>query len=170
MEVFQMNIILIGMPGAGKSTIGVVLAKTLGYEFVDTDLIIQQREGRLLQELIDSQGMETFLDMESRAVTSVDCDRAIIATGGSVIFREAAMKHLQAMGKVIFLDVPYDEIERRVSNITTRGIAISGGATLKDVYKQRYPYYMKYHDFKVDCMGKHVEDIVNEVVEIINSK
>ncbi len=127
------NVILIGMPGAGKSTIGVVLAKTLGMNFVDSDLVVQNRENRLLQNIINEEGMDYFLECEEEAVLSIEGNRMVVATGGSVIYRKAAMEHLRALGRVIYLDVSYTEIERRVNNITTRGIAIRHGATLKDV-------------------------------------
>lgn len=159
------NIILIGMPGAGKSTVGVILAKTLGYEFIDTDLIIQKRERSLLQALINKQGMETFLDLESAAVQSVQGEQMVIATGGSVIYKEEAMKHLKSLGTLIFLDVPYKEIERRIHNITTRGIAIKGGATLKDMFDERYPYYIKYKDFSVEYVSKSLEKVVEEIIK-----
>ena len=159
------NMILIGMPGAGKSTIGVVLAKSLGMKFVDSDLVIQEGEQRLLQDIINTDGMEVFLDCEEEAVLTLQCAKSIIATGGSVIYRKDAMDHLGTLGKVIYLDVSYEEIERRVNNITTRGIAIREGATLRDIYDERTAYYQSYKDITIDCDGKTVEDIVDEIVD-----
>ncbi len=161
------NIILIGMPGAGKSTIGVVLAKTLGYEFIDTDLVIQQVEGHLLQEIINSDGMAAFLDIEATAVKTVTCTDSVIATGGSVVYRDQGMAHLKGLGQVVFLDVAYDEIERRINNITTRGIAIREGATLKDIYNERKDLYQQYQDITIRCDGKTVEEVIAEIIEII---
>lgn len=158
------NVILIGMPGAGKSTIGVVLAKTLGMNFVDTDLVIQNKENSLLQKMINEEGMEHFLDCEEQAVLTIEGDRMVVATGGSVIYREGAMAHLRTLGRLVYLDVSYMEIERRVNNITTRGIAIRDGATLKDVYEERAAYYNRYLDVAIACDGETVENIVDAIV------
>lgn len=157
------NIVLIGMPGAGKSTIGVVLAKTLGMKFVDSDLVIQEREGRLLQDIINKEGMDNFLDCEEGAILTIAGKNMVIATGGSVVYRKGAMDHLKAIGKVVYLDVTYKEIERRVNNITTRGIAIREGATLQDVYNERSLYYKTYQDVTIPCDGQSVEDIVDAI-------
>jgi shikimate kinase len=157
------NIILIGMPGAGKSTIGVVLDKTLGFTFRDSDLVIQERENRLLQEIIDDIGMESFLDVEEEAVLTIDASKSVIATGGSVIFRHRAIEHLRKMGDIIYLQVSYEEIERRVNNITTRGIAMGKGHTLKDVYDQRVELYEKYADKVINCDNKNLEEIVKDI-------
>lgn len=161
------NMVLIGMPGAGKSTIGVVLAKTLGFTFIDSDLVIQKRENRLLQEIIDDIGMEKFLDIEKEAVLSIDVSKSIIATGGSVIFRHETMEHLKELGDIIYLKVSYEEIERRVNNITTRGIAMAKGHTLKDVYDQRVELYEKYANIVIDCDDKNLEEIVKDIKDSI---
>lgn len=161
------NMVLIGMPGAGKSTIGVVLAKTLGFTFIDSDLVIQKRENRLLQEIIDDIGMERFLDVEKEAVLSIDVSKSIIATGGSVIFRNETMEHLKELGDIIYLKVSYEEIERRVNNITTRGIAMAKGHTLKDVYDQRVELYEKYANIVIDCDDKNLEEIVKDIKDSI---
>ncbi|WP_273327401.1 shikimate kinase [Vallitalea guaymasensis] len=161
------NMVLIGMPGAGKSTIGVVLAKTLGFTFIDSDLVIQKRENRLLQEIIDDIGMEKFLDIEKEAVLSIDVSKSIIATGGSVIFRHETMEHLKELGDIIYLKVSYEEIERRVNNITTRGIAMAKGHTLKDVYDQRVELYEKYANKVIECDDKSLEEIVKDIKDSI---
>ena len=160
------NIVLTGMPGAGKSTIGVVLAKTLGFTFIDSDLVIQQRENRLLQEIIDDIGMEKFLDVEKEAVMSIVARQSIIATGGSVVFKNESMEYLRKCGTIVYLKVPYEEIEKRVNNITTRGIAMDKGHTLKDVYDQRIKLYEQYADVTIDCDGKSLEDIVKKIKDI----
>lgn len=163
----DMNIILIGMPGSGKSTVGVILAKSLGVDFIDTDLLIQHREHRLLQDIIDKDGIDFFLDRECDAVLSVDCDHAVIATGGSVILREEAMAHLKKNGTVIFLDVPVSELESRLSNIKTRGVAAEKGETVKDIYNKRISLYKKFADITVDASALSREETVNIICEYL---
>lgn len=159
------NIVLIGMPGCGKSTVGVILAKTLGIGFVDTDLIIQQQEKRLLQNIIDTNGIEYFLDCEARAVKSLDCDNCVIATGGSVVYREDAVEHLKKNGKVIYLDVPLGEIKKRLNNISTRGIAAQKNDTIDDIYNERVCLYNKYADITLKLDGISVEQTVEKIVK-----
>ena len=158
-------ITLIGMPGSGKSTVGVLLAKALGYQFIDTDLVLQQREGALLQDILDQRGVEAFLDAEEAAVKALDCTRAVIAPGGSVVCRPGGMARLKELGPVVYLHVPLSELERRVDNITTRGIAMAPGQTLADVYAAREPLYRKYADLTVDVTGGNtLEQTVAAVV------
>ena len=135
---------LIGMPGSGKSTVGVLLAKALGFDFLDTDLLLQRREGMYLQDILERRGIEAFLDAEEAAVRSLTCQNTVIAPGGSVVCRRGAMEHLRALGPVLYLRVPLPELERRVNNITTRGIAMAPGQTLGDVYARRAPLYEQY--------------------------
>ena len=161
------NIILVGMPGAGKSTVGVLLAKTLGYAFLDTDLVIQQREGALLQSLVDSLGVEAFLDVEADAICSVECRGTVIAPGGSAVCRERAMEHLRALGRVLYLRVPLPELERRIDNITTRGIAMAPGQTLADLYAYRTPLYEGCADLTVDTAGQTLEESVSAVLRAL---
>ncbi len=161
------NIVLIGMPGCGKSTVGVILAKTLGVGFVDTDLIIQQREKRLLQEIIDNDGIERFLDCEEDAIKSLDCENSIVATGGSVVFREESMTHLKKNGKIIFLNVSLDEIKKRLDNISTRGVAADKTQTIDDIYNQRFPLYEKYADYILDLDNSNVEETVEKICNLI---
>ena len=139
------------MPGSGKSTVGVLLAKLLGYQFLDVDLLIQEREGALLQEILDSRGTQAFLDAEEAAVRSLNCRRTVIAPGGSAVCREGAALHLKAMGPVVYLRVPLEELERRIQNLSTRGVAMEPGQTLADVMAYRAPLYDKYADLTVDC-------------------
>ena len=157
------NIILIGMPGCGKSTVGVILAKTLGVGFVDTDLVIQQRENRLLQNIIDVDGIDYFLDCEAQAVKTVDCDNSVIATGGSVVYREDAIEHLKKNGKIVYLDVPLDEIKRRLNNISTRGIAAKKNDSIDDIYNERVALYNKYADIIIKTDGEYVEKTVEKI-------
>lgn len=145
------NIILTGMPGSGKSTIGVLLAKVLGYSFVDVDLVIQEREGALLQEILDHRGTDAFLDAEEKAVLTLDCRHTVIAPGGSAICREAAARYLSELGPIIYLNVPLEELLRRIRNMSQRGIAMKPGQTLADVLAYRDPLYRKYADLIVDC-------------------
>lgn len=161
------NIVLIGMPGAGKSTVGVLLAKTLGYAFLDTDLVIQEREGRLLQDLVDELGVAAFLDREAAAICSVDCDRTVIATGGSVVCRDGAMEHLRELGRIVYLQLPLEELERRLHNISTRGIAMAPGETLAHIYDYRAPLYRKYADLTVAVGRQTLEETVEQVLHAL---
>jgi len=145
------NVVLIGMPGSGKSTVGVLLAKALGYEFLDVDLVIQRREGALLQEILDARGVEAFLDAEEEAVRSVDCRKHVVAPGGSAVCRERAALHLKTLGPVVYLRVPLEELHSRIQNLSTRGIAMEPGQTLADVMAFREPLYEKYADLVIDC-------------------
>ena len=162
-----MNIILIGMAGCGKSTLGVLLAKALGYGFLDADLVIQKREGKLLQEIINENGLDYFKKAEEAALLSLDTENTVIATGGSAVYYEDAMEHLKKIGKCVWLYLPFPTIERRIKNIKTRGIAIAPGQTLLDVYNEREPLYKKYADITVDCKGG-VEDNVAQIISALN--
>lgn len=161
------NIVLIGMPGAGKSTIGVLLAKALGMSFIDTDLVIQEREGKLLQEIIDLYGLDEFLKKEENAIVSLNCKSTVIATGGSVVYSEKAMNHLKQNAIVIYLKIEYKEIERRIKNISTRGIAMNKGQSLLDLYNERIPLYERYADIVIDCSGKGMEKIIQEIIKML---
>jgi shikimate kinase len=159
------NIIIIGMPGAGKSTVGVILAKTLGMNFTDTDIVIQETSGRLLQEIIDTEGPESFLKTEENAILSLQGQNAVIATGGSVVFSGRAMKHLKRDGVVLYLAISFEEMARRLNNITTRGIVLVAGQSLRDMYNQRIPLYEKYADITIGCSGDDFENVVAKAVD-----
>lgn len=162
------NIILIGMSGAGKSTLGVLLAKALGKNFFDTDILIQQREGKLLQEIIDDDGLPYFMQAEENAVLSLSLHGCVIATGGSVVYSEKAMVHLQNAGTVIYLQVAYEELVGRLSDITTRGIVFRGAQDLHSVYEERMPLYEKYADLTVRCTGDGIERSVEKIVRAVS--
>lgn len=156
----QENIVLIGMPGCGKSTVGVLLAKALGRGFVDTDLLLQARAGRLLQQIVDQDGMQGFLHQEEQTLLTVASGGQVVATGGSAVYSKKAMAHLKKGGQVVYLRLPLEEIQRRVQNIATRGIAMGPGQTLADLYRIRIPLYEKYADLTVDCAGQTLEQTV----------
>lgn len=159
------NIILIGMPGAGKSTIGVVLAKVAGAAFVDTDLLIQQQEGKLLQAIVDKIGCDNFITLESNFLAGfIPQGFNVIATGGSAVYTKIAMDNLSSIGKIVYLQLPYSEIEKRIHNITTRGLAMAKGKTLLDLYNERLPLYQKYADITIDCQNKTIENIALEIL------
>lgn len=161
----QRNIILIGMSGAGKSTLGVLLAKALGMDFVDTDIMIQQQEKRLLQEIIDADGIEAFMKIEEDVIVGMEIRHSVVATGGSVVYSQRAMDALKRGGTVIYLSVPYEEVQKRVTNITTRGIVLKAGNSLQDAYEERRPLYERYSDIIVDCANLDIEQCVREMVE-----
>ncbi len=160
------NIVLIGMPAVGKSTVGVLLAKTVGFSFVDTDLIIQQNTGRLLQDIIDNDGLDAFCIDEERAICSVSADgNSVIATGGSAVYSREAMLHLKSNGIVYYLRIPAEELKKRLSNIKTRGIAMRPEDTIEDVFSRRAALYKEYADITVECEGKSAEEIVEEIYD-----
>ena len=158
------NIVIIGMPGAGKSTMGLILAKTLGRTFIDTDIVAQETTGRLLQEIIDSEGTGAFLKTEEKTILSLHCRHAVIATGGSVVFSGKAMAHLKQDGIVIYLKISFEEMVRRLGTITTRGIVLDAGQSLRDMYTRRVPLYEKYADITIDCSGGDCEKCVGNVM------
>lgn len=158
------NIILIGMPGAGKSTVGVILAKTLGMRFIDTDIVLQEQTGRLLQEIIGDAGTAAFLESEEKMLLSLHCENTVIATGGSAVFSHGAMEHLAAGGIVIYLKIPYEEMVRRLRNITTRGIVLFEGQDLREMYDLRVPLYENYAGITIDCSGTGAETVVERIV------
>ena len=164
------NIILTGMPGAGKSTSGVILAKTLRMNFIDTDLVVQERAGRRLQEIIDAEGTAGFLAAEEEAVLSLRCSNTVLATGGSVVLSGRAMEHLKEDGMVVYLEISFAEMERRLRNITARGIVLPEGRGLRDMYDQRVPLYGKYADITVRSTRWDFEAVVETIVRNSETK
>ena len=164
-----MNIVLIGMPGAGKSTIGVLLAKALKMPFIDTDLLIQQKYNMFLQDIIDKYGIKRFLSIEEEVAVSIDLKNHVIATGGSVVYSDAALKHFKRDGFVVYLKLRFDEIEKRISNISSRGIAKEKDKTLMELYNERIPLYEKYADITVNCSDMNIEASVSEIIKRIKA-
>lgn len=161
------NIVLIGMPGVGKSTIGVVLAKKLGYSFVDSDLVIQDKYGKLLHELIEEHGVEGFWQIENDVNASLELHKSIIATGGSAVYGEDAMEHLRRIGTVVYLQLSCEEIAERLGDLTARGVTLRSGQSLEDLYAERVPLYEKYAHVAVDCTGKMLREVVEDVAKRI---
>jgi len=161
------NIVLIGMPGAGKSTVGVLLAKALGRYFLDTDIYIQAVEDKELQQIIDEKGLQEFCRIEESHIICIDIKNAVIATGGSAVYSEKAMQHLAQDGTIIHLDLPFEEVQRRVTNLYTRGVVMGKGQTLAGLYEKRQPLYKKYAEITIQCSGKIHEQIVEEIVQRI---
>ncbi len=161
------NIILIGMPGCGKSTVGVILAKAVGKSFIDLDLLIQEREGDLLQNLIDKKGMKEFLGMEERAIRSFVGQNFVVATGGSAVYSEKGMSHLAENGIVLYLALPFKIIEERLHNMHTRGIAMGPGMTLKNLYEKRIPLYERYADIIINAENLEVEETVESIIKTL---
>lgn len=159
------NLILTGMPACGKSTLGVVLAKTLGMKFVDTDLLIQEVENCKLQEIIDERGMQEFLRIEEKVLSEIEAENSIISTGGSAVYSDKAMKHLGSIGDVVYIKLSLDEIERRLNNIKTRGIAMKPGETLADLYNMRVPLYEKYADITIETEGMGIEESIEVLID-----
>lgn len=167
MDIKGKNIVLIGMPGVGKSTVGVLLAKALGRYFLDTDVFIQAAQGRSLQEIIDSEGLAAFCKIEEDYATCIDLTNAVIATGGSVVYSEKAMQFLAEHGVIVHLDLPVDRIEQRIRNLPTRGVVMEKGQTIRSLYDQREPLYRRYAQFTIDCTGKNHEQIVAEIAQTV---
>ena len=161
------NIILIGMQGVGKSTIGVVLAKVLGYQFVDADLLIQEAEGKLLSELIEENGTDGFIEIENRVNSQIQTHRSVIATGGSVIYGKEAMEHLKSIGTVVYLKQNLRVLQRRLRNLKGRGVVLKEGQTLADLYKERTVLYEKYADITVDQYKQTIQQTLKAVQEAL---
>ncbi|MCR5716136.1 MAG: shikimate kinase [Lachnospiraceae bacterium] len=158
------NIILIGMPGAGKSTVGVVLAKKCGCRFLDSDLVIQEQQGALLHELIERFGTDGFLEIENQVNASLQIHKTILATGGSAVYGNEAMAHLKSIGRVVYLQLSYEQIEQRLGDLNERGVALKDGQSLHDLYEERIPLYERYADLTIPCDGRSIREIVTEIV------
>lgn len=161
------NIVLVGMPGVGKSTVGVILAKILGYRFIDTDLLIQESEGRLLKEIIASEGIDGFIEIENKVNSRIQAEKSVIATGGSVVYGKEAMEHLCEIGTVIYLSLDYKKLRYRLGNIKNRGVVIRDGQKLIDLYNERVPLYVKYADIIVDENGCNIEKTIDRILEAL---
>ena len=160
------NIILIGMPGAGKSTVGVVLAKRRGCRFLDSDLLIQEKYDALLHELIAEHGVEGFWKIEEEVNASILARRTVIATGGSVIYGPAAMAHFREIGRIVYLKLSCDTIRDRLGDLNERGVTMRDGQTLEDLYRERVPLYEKYADIILDCEKRSIREIVSELCQV----
>lgn len=161
------NIVLIGMPGAGKSTIGVILAKVLGFQFIDIDLMIQENEKRLLKDIISEEGLEGFIQIENQVNASLITNHSVIATGGSVIYGKEAMDHLRQIGTVVYLKLTYQTIAKRLRNIRQRGVVLKDGQDLAGLYEERCPLYEKYADIIVECENTDIESTMELILEKI---
>ena len=164
------NITLIGMPGAGKSTIGVVLAKVLGYQFLDSDLLIQKQEKRRLSEIIEEEGYIGFKDVENRVNASIEAENTVIATGGSVVYCEEAMEHLKSIGTVVYLKLSLNALSKRLGNLKGRGVLLREGQNLTDLYEERTPLYEKYADIVIDEEGKDLEASLEILLKTLKEK
>lgn len=158
------NIILIGMPGAGKSTVGVVLAKVLGYRFLDSDLLIQEKEGKLLSELIEEHGDAGFIKIENDINKDINVDRTVIATGGSAVYGAEAMEHFRKIGAVVYLEVPYEEISNRVGDLRNRGVVSNGKSSIEEIYSDRINLYEKYADVVIRAKDMSIRETVAEIL------
>ena len=163
------NIILIGMPGAGKSTLGVVLAKILGYEFIDADLLIQGKLDKTLQKIIDACGPEGFIEVENQILSKIDAENSVIATGGSAVYSDEAMKHLAEIGTVVYLKISYDQLVHRLSDLQERGVVLKGGIgmSLKELYDERLPLYEQYAGITVDVNDLTITAAARKVADAL---
>lgn len=161
------NIVLIGMPGSGKSTCGVVAAKMLLKNFFDTDLLIQNLEGLTLQDIIDKKGIDYFEQAEENAILSLNIQGSVIATGGSVIYSEKSMQHLKKLGTIVYLHIDFDHMRKRIKNLSTRGVLIKQGESLKDMYDERLPLYQNWADATIICNNTTVEDVVRQIKDAV---
>ena len=157
------NVVLIGMPGSGKSTVGVVLAKKLGYRFLDSDLVIQETCGKLLYQLIDEKGEAGFLMLENEINASIIPDHTVIATGGSAVYGKDAMSHFGKMGQIVYLKLPYEELKERLGDLHERGVVLKEGYTLLELYEERVPLYERYAGVVIECSGKSIRQVVEEI-------
>jgi shikimate kinase len=164
------NITLIGMPASGKSTVGVLLAKRLGYSFVDVDIVIQEKEGKLLKEIIAECGDDGFLEVENKVNKELQVNHSVIAPGGSVIYGKEAMEHLKKISIVVYLKLSLNDVTERLGNLVDRGVVLKDGMTLKELYEERVPYYESYADITIDETGLDAGKIVDELRSIMEER
>lgn len=170
MTAKDQNITLIGMPGSGKSTVGVLLAKRLGYSFVDVDIVIQEKEKRLLKEIIAQEGLEGFMDIENRVNAELSAEQSVIAPGGSVIYGKEAMEHLKEISTVVYLKISCEELAARLGDLKDRGVVLKDGMTLQDLYEERTRLYEQYADITADEEGKSLGQVVDELRKIMEER
>ncbi len=164
------NIVLIGMPGAGKSTVGVLLAKMISFGFLDTDVLIQAKEGARLQDIIDTRGLKMFRKIEEEHICSVTCLKTVIATGGSAVYSGKGMKHLKKTGNAVYLQLPLEELFGRINNMDSRGVVISPGQTFEDLYRERVCLYEQFADITVHCSGLNHEQVAYGIIGAVSSR
>ena len=164
------NLIFIGMPAVGKSTVGIVVAKRLGMRFIDTDLLIQEQEGKLLREIIAEVGEEGFLKIENQVNSSVKAENSVISPGGSVIYCKEAMEHFKKVGTVVYLKASYQTIKKRIRNPKKRGVVLREGQTFRDLYNKRIPYFEKYADITVSEEGCRIEETIENVLKAVKNR
>ncbi len=164
------NIVLIGMPGVGKSTAGVVLAKILGYQFLDADLVIQKCQGKLLKHIIREKGVDGFVQIENDVNKSIVPEKTVIATGGSVVYGEEAMNHYKEISTIVYLKLSLKTLKKRLGNLNSRGVVLKDGQTLEDIYNERIPLYEKYADVIVDEEGCDIEGTVQQIINGLNEQ
>lgn len=162
------NIIFIGMPASGKSTIGVVVAKRLGYDFIDADLLIQKQEGCLLKDIIEEKGIEGFLEIEDEVNAGIEADRAVISPGGSVVYCENAMRHFKEIGTIVYLHTSYNTIKKRIGDPKKRGVVLKEGQTLKMLYEERKVLFEKYADIIISEDGLTLDQTIGKVVKSLS--
>lgn len=158
------NITLIGMPAVGKTTVGNLLAQKIGFGFLDSDDLIQSKERKTLSQIIDEKGLDQFLQIEERHIVSISCQNHVIATGGSVVYSHKAMAHLSNTSTIVYLSIPLDILLTRLSDMTSRGVAIGPGKRIPDLYKERTPLYDRCHDIKIDCHSMTAAQVVEQAM------
>ena len=158
------NVVLIGMPGVGKSTSGVILAKVLNYDFLDSDLVIQKKTGQRLKDIISGEGIDGFNAVENQINREIQCENTVIATGGSVVYGKEAMEHFQKIGTIVYLKISYESLDERLGDLDERGVVHKKGQTLQDIYEERTALYEKYADVTVELDGKTVAETVDAVL------
>lgn len=162
------NIVLIGMPASGKSTVGVILAKILGYNFVDADIVIQKEDGRKLSQIIEEEGIDGFIDIENKINTGIECEKSVISTGGSVVYGKEAMEHYKNIGKVVYLKIGMEELTKRLHNVKQRGVVMRKGQNLVSLYNERSVLYEKYADITIDEGKDTLEEVVARILAVLN--